>query len=273
MGDHARTTLRAAVSRVLPERVKHVHADLMHLVRWRRLPVARPTRRFVRRHGARVQAGPFAGMTYPGSAVGRAELLVAKLLGSYESELHEPLSELAHRDWEQIVDIGAADGYYVVGLARRCPRAILRAFEMNPLPARVCMELARENGVEDRVVMGGECGLADLRALPERPSLVICDCEGCETSLLDPEAVPLLRTSTIVVEMHDAAAPGVEERLLQRFRASHAIETLGMRLRHVGDYPALAAADGIGYMDQELLVSEFRTHPVRWAVMTPLAAA
>jgi hypothetical protein len=212
-------------------------------------------------------------MTYPGSAVGRAELLVAKLLGSYESELHEPLSELVQRDWEQIVDIGAADGYYVVGLARRCPRAILRAFEMNPLPARVCMELARANGVDDRVAMGGECGLAELRALPELPSLVICDCEGCEASLLDPDAVPLLRSSTILVEMHDAAAPGVSERLIQRFRASHDIETHEMRLRHVGDYPALAAVDGIGYMDQELLISEFRTHPVRWAVMTPSTGA
>jgi hypothetical protein len=212
-------------------------------------------------------------MTYPGSAVGRAELLVAKLLGAYESELHEPLSELVLRDWEQIVDIGAADGYYVVGLARRCPRAILRAFEMNPLPARVCMELARTNGVENRVVMGGECGVADLRALPERPSLVICDCEGCEASLLDPDAVPLLLTSTIVVEMHEAAAPGVSERLTKRFRSSHDIETFEMKQRHTGDYPALAAVDGIGYMDQELLITEFRTHPVRWAVMTPSTAA
>jgi Met-10+ like-protein len=257
-----------ALRRRIPPRAKHLHADVTHLARWRRLPVARPTRRFVKAHGLRVQRGPFAGMTYPRSAVGRAEQLVAKLLGAYELELHEPVARLANEPWEQIVDIGAGDGYYAVGLARACPGAVVRAWEMNPLPARVCLELARANGVEDRVVMGGECDLGELRALPELHTLVVSDCEGCEDTLLDPEAVPLLRRSTLVVELHESLAPGVEDRVVERFRPTHEVQTIGMRPRHAGEHPALAV-DDLGYMDQELLVSEFRTNAVRWAVMTP----
>lgn len=253
----------------VPERVKHLHADVTHLSRWHRLPVARPTRRFVRRHGLTVQAGPFAGMKYPRSAVGRAEQLVPKLLGSYESELHGAIDGLVGPDWEQVVDIGAGDGYYAVGLALRCPNATVRGWEMNPLPARVALELARANGVEARVELGGECRLENLRALPELRSLVLSDCEGCEDDLLDPAAVPLLRRSAVVVEMHDALAPGVEARLVERFSGTHHVETIAMRTRHAGEHPQLDSVDRLSYIDQELLVTEFRTHPVRWAVMTP----
>jgi hypothetical protein len=253
----------------VPERVKHLHADVTHLSRWHRLPVARPTRRFVRRHGLVVQAGPFAGMSYPRSAVGRAEQLVPKLLGSYESELHDAIEAVVAQDWEQVVDIGAGDGYYAVGLALRCPSATVRAWEMNPLPARVALELACSNGVDGRIEMGGECRLDDLRALPELRSLVFSDCEGAEDELLDPAAVPLLRRSAVVVEMHDALAPGVEARLAERFTGTHRVETIGMRTRHAGEHPELGDVDRLNYIDQELLVTEFRTHPVRWAVMTP----
>jgi predicted O-methyltransferase YrrM len=252
--------------------MKHLHADVTHLARWQRLPVARPTRRFVRAQGLRVASGPFAGMTYPRSAVGRAEQLVAKLLGSYELELHEPLAALLERDWEQVVDIGASDGYYAVGLALRCPRAEVRAWEMNPLPARVCRELARANGVERRLDLQGECTIRELQALSERPSLVICDCEGCEDELLRPDAVPVLRQSAVVVEIHESLAPGVEARLRERFDPTHSVELLDMTPRHVGDHPALASIDGLHFIDRELLVSEFRSQPIRWAVITPTGA-
>jgi hypothetical protein len=256
----------------IPERVKHLHSDIGHLSRWHRLPVARPTRRFVRKHGLVVQAGPFAGMTYPRSAVGRAEQLVAKLLGAYESELHDPLERLARDEWEQVVDIGAADGYYAVGLALRCPSARVLAWEMNPMPARVCEELARANGVAARVEIRGECRVEDLRALPDRRTLVFSDCEGAEDQLLDPESVPGLRDCAIVVEMHESLAPGIESRLPERFAPTHDIETFDVTRRFVGDHAALSDVDRLNYMDQEILLTEFRTLPVTWAVMTPRSA-
>jgi hypothetical protein len=258
-----------ALRRRVPPGVKHVHSDVTHLARWWRLPVARPTRRFVRRHGLEVMAGPFAGMTYPRSAVGRAEQLVAKLLGAYERELHEAVGELVGRDWKQVIDIGAGDGYYAVGLALSCPTARVRAWEMNPLPARVCTELARANGVDGRLELRGECTLEELRALPDTPSLVVSDCEGCEDELLRPDAVPLLAASAVLVEIHESLAPGVGSRLAERFNATHAVRTIEMEQRYVGDYPALESVDGLHFLDQELLVAEFRSRPIRWAVMTP----
>jgi hypothetical protein len=258
-----------ALARVFPERWKPAVAELRHRMHWRRLPLAQPTARFARRHGLAVRHGPFAGMVYPSSTIGLVEQLVPKLLGSYECELHPQLERLMAGRYEQVVDIGAADGYYAVGLARAIPDCTVQAFEMNPLPARVCRGLAAENGAGDRVTMRGECGLDDLRALKDVPTLVFCDCEGGEAELLDPSAVPLLRTATVIVELHESLAPGVERELPARFAPTHSVEVIGQQLRHSGDYPELADGMQLNFVDQELLVSEFRPHPVTWAVMVP----
>jgi hypothetical protein len=252
------------------DRAKIAHADVMHRLRWRRAPVARITRKFTAHHGLTVQAGPFAGMTFPRFAVGRGELIVPQLLGAYELELWPALESIIAAAPETIVDIGASDGYYAVGLARACPASTIYAYEMNFFPARVCRRLARYNGVADRVMMRGECRIGDLQALePAGPTFVLSDCEGAEQDLMDPDAVPWLRTCRLVVELHEFAAPGIEETIRARFEPSHDIEVVRSRRRYVADYPALMEVPGVGYMDRELGVSEFRPVPIAWAVMNP----
>jgi hypothetical protein len=118
--------------------------------------------------------------------------------------------------------------------------------------------------------MRGECRIEDLRGLaPDGPTFVLSDCEGAERELMDPEAVPWLRTCRLVVELHDFAAPGIEETILARFEPSHDIEVVRSERRYVADWPALAAVPKVDYMDRELGVSEFRPVPIAWAVMTP----
>lgn len=264
-------TLRAPRD-LVPERAKIAHADLIHRLRWRRSPVARGTRRFVRHHGLTVRGGPFKGMIYPKFAVGRGELVVAQLLGAYEREIAPAVERVIERGFEQIVDIGASDGYYAAGLARASPNSTVYAYEMNPFPARVCRALLRANGVEERVVLEGECRLDDLRRLPERESFVLCDCEGCEAQLMDPEAVPLLRSASLIVELHAFVVPDIEAVILDRFSSSHSIEIVPTDPRYIGEFPDLMDVPDITYMDREVVLSEFRPYPMRWAVMQPLAS-
>ena len=259
----------AALSSRVDPRLKAVWLDALHRFRWRRYPVRRVTRAFVRHHGLTVQAGPFAGMRYPAFAVGRGELVVPQLLGAYEAELQPAFAEVIAGGFEQIVDIGASDGYYAVGLARGCPEARVQAYELNPFPARVCTALAQENAVADRLELRGECTLAELRALPVARTFVLCDCEGGEAVLMDPEQVPLLRTSMLVVELHEFAAPGVEDTIRRRFEPTHDVEIVPTRPRYPADYPSLREVPGTSYMDHALGVAEFRPLPMKWAILRP----
>ncbi len=77
-------------------------------------------------YGSIVLDGPFRGLNY---LVENNTVPTHKLLGTYEKELWPIIEEIIARDYRTIIDIGAAEGYYVVGLAQRMPEARVVAFE------------------------------------------------------------------------------------------------------------------------------------------------
>lgn len=114
------------------------------------------------RTGSRVLKGPFAGMNYVSHAVGSA--YIPKLLGIYERELTPCVEAICRRNPSLIVDVGAAEGYYAVGLARRNPAARVICFELDPRGRDALAEMSRINGVGDRISIRGLCAPLDVKA-------------------------------------------------------------------------------------------------------------
>jgi hypothetical protein len=191
----------------------------------------------------RVMQGPFRGMRYIPMSAG--SIALPKLLGTYERELNPAIEEICRAGCDRIVDIGAAEGYYAVGMALRNPGVPLTCFEMNPSERYYLRRMAACNGVLGRVVIAGECtpeALDDALVGAGRP-VVICDCEGAEDVLLDPRRVPGLRRAWIVVEVHETMVAGVEQRLRERFAPTHDIEAIRDRPRTPGDLPGARDLD------------------------------
>jgi tRNA G46 methylase TrmB len=103
-----------------------------------------------------------------------------KLLGTYERELNHYIEGACALNFPLIVDIGAAEGYYAVGMALRNPKARMIAFEMDTKARAALAEKLRLNHVGNRVEIRGKCEPEDLeRALMgESRPFVICDAEG-----------------------------------------------------------------------------------------------
>jgi hypothetical protein len=80
------------------------------------------SQRFCKENGLIVRDGPFAGMIYPESTV-KVRNLIPKMIASYEDELTPWIEEAVAKNYPTIVNVGSADGYYAVGLARRLPGA------------------------------------------------------------------------------------------------------------------------------------------------------
>jgi hypothetical protein len=220
------------------------------LRRWRRLQAAHRSRRvaaiardFAAWHGLTVSGGPFAGLAYPDAG---ATSLVPKLLGVYERELQPAIEAAIAAGPEAIVNVGAADGYYAVGLARRCPAATVIAYEADAGQRALLARVAAANGVELEIR-----GTAER--LPPDAALVIMDCEGCEAALLVPEP---LRAATVIVELHDFVTPG--DPILARFAATHEVTVIP-----TGPQPPQRGSE------LTLALSEYRPGPMRWAVLTP----
>lgn len=65
----------------------------------------------------RIFSGPFRGLFYVGESVGSSYF--PKILGIYEKELHGILEANKLDSFDKIIVIGAGEGYYAVGLAKK----------------------------------------------------------------------------------------------------------------------------------------------------------
>jgi hypothetical protein len=233
----------------------------------------RPSRHIPRitaiRTKSTIQAGPFRGMRYVSQSHHSA--LIPKLLGTYERELAPTVEEAISLAFRTVVDIGAAEGYYAVGMAVRLPRARVIAFETEPAAQELLLSLAKLNGVADKLTIRGACTRLSLAAdlNSSGRTLVICDTEGGEAMLLDPIRIPRLRACHILVELHDHIIAGISEEIRERFSESHIISQIREEGRSRSDFPFRTFYTTIlpGYIDWA--VSEQRKCNMTWYWMRP----
>ena len=168
-----------------------------------------------------------------------ASTLPPKLLGTYELEIQGAVAEIVAAAPEAIVDVGAAEGYYVVGLARAVPSCRVVAFEAESRGRDLLARMAALNGVAERVDIRGLCDAGSLRAcLNERGrAAVIMDIEGGEKDVLDPALIPQLRACDILVEVHEGVHAGLGALLRGRFAATHTIREIREAGRRPSDFP------------------------------------
>lgn len=231
------------------------------LGRWRSRMLANT---YLVREGARIRGGPFAGMEYVTEATEGA--LIPRLLGTYESELHPFLKALAQQGIDTVIDVGCAEGYYAVGLARLMPEAVIHAFDIDEAARTACADLAAKNGVAERVRIGGAFAPQDFQNFAGKRALVIVDAEGAELDILQPEQAPALATMNVIVETHDVYRPGSLKELIRRFGPTHEIVLVRQQPKVFELPPWL---QDLAHLDQLLAVWEWRLAPTPWLVMRP----
>lgn len=240
--------------------------SLLHLLaRWRSQMLSNT---YIDQQGLEIRGGPFAGMAYV--AVQTEGALIARLLGTYESELHPHFAAALEAGVDCVIDVGCAEGYYAVGLARIAPEVTVHAYDINPAARVSCAGLAAKNGVADRVVIGEEFKPEDFEAFAGRRVLVLIDTEGAEVDILQPDLGPSLAGMTIIVETHDSARPGALDLLVKRFSPTHEITRVDQQPKMV-ELPAWLRT--LGHLDQLLAVWEWRGAPTPWLVMRPKVPA
>ncbi len=261
--DRVETLVRRALSKILPDRVKR----MIDRFRERRFQAAvgPAATRFVATSGLEVVQGPFVGMHYiPG--LERTGALVAKLLGAYERELHAAVHEIVEGSASHLVDVGSAEGYYAVGFARRMPATTVYAYDIDAGSREACARLAVLNDVGSRVVIRGACTPTDLADFPQTGVVLLSDCEGYERTLLDPDAAPVLRHWTILVELHDVVDASISRTIRSRFAGTHAIELISGETRNPDEYPELRS---FSPRERTAVLNENRPELMTWAFMRP----
>lgn len=194
------------------------------------------------------------------------------LSGSYEHEVQSWLSENITRMDRDVINIGAGDGLYAVGLLHSGFAARVFCFETNPQSRKLITKNATLNNLQEEhlVVQGTFNNIADslstsLKDFRFNDSLFIVDVEGAEFEILSPEFFEIFRSSAGLVEIHDPQGQKAAELklLAETFYDVKVIKTQG---RDPMEFPALAKlSDDFRWG----VMSEGRSYPGQWFGLTP----
>jgi hypothetical protein len=219
-------------------------------------------------YGGVVADGPFKGLQLLGTTSWGVGDIASKIVGLYEAELHPVLAALAAAPPPAVINVGCAEGYYAIGLARLFPAASVFAFDTDVKAQLVCRQTAALNGVGDRVTVMGACTPGMLAGLlAQHPAaLLVIDCEGCERELIAGDALAAARGASLIVECHDFVDPAITRTLADRLAPSHAVTVIPEGAR---DPNRLAPLQTMTSLDRWLVVLENRPTMMTWIAARP----
>lgn len=218
-----------------------------------------------------VQHGPFKGLKINGKANTSSGTLGGKMLGVYEPEVMQEIVDLG--PFEDVVNFGAADGYFSLGvlIGGLAKRSI--AFEMTQKGQQAVKDNAAQNNLSEKVIVRG---IADDSVGPQlaelgyntNKGLLLCDIEGAEFSVLSEKVLNDLKGTTIIIELHDRMmieGLALREALIARLPkgAKHRILTSKPTL-WIGNADIEAMSDN----DRALICSEGRKVLGEWLIVT-----
>lgn len=132
-------------------------------------------------------------------------------------------------------DVGSAEGYYAVGLARRFPSAFIYSYDADTWARWQQRRLASLNRVKN-IHVGRFCSNSELTRHIAGRTLLVCDIEGNVYQLLDPVKTPALLNCDFLVEVHVCEKDGFsirsgKDKLVRRFSSSRRITVLELMQR------------------------------------------
>jgi hypothetical protein len=220
-----------------------------------------------------VQHGPFKGLKLPKDIWWGKTDRGSMLLGMYEEEILTQLTRLPTR-YNRFINVGAADGYYGVGVLVANMFRGADCFEISKDARAVIAATAASNGVASRLVIHGaaEPGFLDMfseESLSE--SVLLIDVEGAEYELLCDSALEKLSESIVIVELHTGLVEDGEHKtksLVARAERYFSVTVLESGARNPN---ALKELRAFCDTDRWLVVSESRPYPMQWLRLDPLS--
>jgi hypothetical protein len=215
----------------------------------------------------KVQRGPFEGMILPAHGAWSDHDIASKLVGSYEEELFPTILELAKVPFRSIVNIGASEGYYAIGMKRLVPDATVYTYDIDENSFQALEDCQKLNGVSVKRLDAFKCADPFPGNLKDwnLPSLFIIDCEGCEARVVDfPQEV--LVKSHFLIEVHDLFIPGITTKLTDFLSNTHDVTVIPQRSRNFDDYPEL---EKYSELKKAIILDEYRDGKMEWLYAKP----
>ena len=128
--------------------------------------------------------------------------------------------------------------------------------------------MAGANRVTDLVEVKGYCSPDWFDTALREHALIISDCEGYERDLFPSIRTRALLTATLLIELHEAMAPGATEAVMSKFRHTHDAQWVQSHSDRAIEWPGV---ESLSIEELESVAREIRP-PQEWVLLTPKAA-
>ena len=222
-------------------------------------------------HNNTVRYGPFENMQLAEKVWWGGGDAIPKILGTYERHIQDYLVSLKDKVQGPFIDIGAADGYFALGVLVGGLFDKTYAFEISEQGQEVLRNNAKQNGVVDNISVSGEANYDSLKVLVEKyeSAAVLIDIESGEFDLLDDNMLDLLSRFYVIIEIHDRFSDeGPELKLALARRAS---DYFDVSFKVPINAPYCDFEELAHFSDNQRLLafSENRRSSMEWMILTP----
>lgn len=171
-----------------------------------------------------VRNGLFKGMKYP-YFQSYGSTIFPKIIGSYEKEVEHIIAKINNNQFETIVDIGCAEGYYAVGLAIKNPNSKIYAIDVDEKSISFCKQMAELNNVLNIEYLQHIDESFFATQMLEK-TFILCDCEGYEKKLFTTSNIFYLKNTHLLIEIHDCVDIDISDYIADLFKDTHNIEII-----------------------------------------------
>ena len=221
-----------------------------------------------------VTRGFFEGMSLPERSEWSGPTdFVPKLFGTYEEHLFTWLRppEESGNKWPYFVNIGAAEGYWLIGamLCKWADECI--AYERSAASRAIMARASEQNGVS--IDVRGNFDKSEVtklfHELSKESGLFLIDIEGDEFDGNVQQLVNALTNFTFVIELHAALDSPQVTRLIQSCSETHNVKPVRRDMRTDIHLDATILKEAVPEWEELALLSEGRPFPQNWVVLSP----
>ena len=221
----------------------------------------------IRQHyQSRIAYGPFKGMILSQDAHWGSADHGTMILGLYEKEILNELSTLANTK-SSFIDLGAADGYYGLGVLASGLFCNSYLFEITEKGRDVIKANAELNNIKHGYTILGEAEEDFYNQIPDENlnnSIVLVDIEGAEYRVFTELTFQKIKNSTIIIEIHEHLhndAADKIKKLIQNAAKTHNCKRISTGSRDLSVFEELKS---ISDNQRWLICSEGRPYLMSW---------
>lgn len=226
-------------------------------------------------HNNFVIYGPYKGMFFSENNHWGIGDLGPKIIGLYEFEVQNKLLDLANNfEIENFVNIGAAEGYHAIGIAKKTGIQNFILYEIDKRGQEILKENILKNKLKKNIKIENEANLNSIYELHKKhdfsKTLFLIDIEGSELALFNDEILELLKNSFLIIENHkfllSEAKQSKYQELINKLNDRFNVEIISNIGRNISQINELS-----NFSENELMMisSESRPKMMEWFVVTP----